>query len=236
MKPVPYFREDTKTISKSIPLAPKTMKKAHFSKICPEKFAGSEKMSTFAIPFERKGSSKQNLVPQLSWQSKGLKILVSLVRFPVAPLKTLVDAFYGGFAFENVLHMYYILQVSPKISRFPDSNTNFICTTAFAESFNAKIKAFRAQLRGVTDLKFFFYRLTKLFAQPPDFAGEPSLEQYNIIHRMLHLCNRRESFIRSHTQNLLSLAKNAIRLLLMRSCLMPLQQAAALGIMQVCLP
>ncbi|MBR3615488.1 MAG: transposase, partial [Bacteroidaceae bacterium] len=37
-------------------------------------------------------------------------------------------------------------------------------TNAFAESFNAKIKAFRTQLRGVTDLKFFFYRLTKLFA------------------------------------------------------------------------
>jgi transposase len=37
-------------------------------------------------------------------------------------------------------------------------------TSAFAESFNAKIKAFRAQLRGVTDLKFFLYRLTKLFA------------------------------------------------------------------------
>ena len=37
-------------------------------------------------------------------------------------------------------------------------------TNAFAESFNARIKAFRAQLRGVTDLKFFLYRLTKLFA------------------------------------------------------------------------
>ena len=37
-------------------------------------------------------------------------------------------------------------------------------TNAFAESFNAQIKAFRAQLRGVTDLKFFLYRLTKLFA------------------------------------------------------------------------
>lgn len=37
-------------------------------------------------------------------------------------------------------------------------------TNAFAESFNAKIKAFRAQLRGVTDLKFFFFRLAKLFA------------------------------------------------------------------------
>ena len=37
-------------------------------------------------------------------------------------------------------------------------------TNAFAESFNAKIKAFRAQLRGVTDLNFFLYSLTKLFA------------------------------------------------------------------------
>ena len=33
-------------------------------------------------------------------------------------------------------------------------------TNAFAESFNAKIKAFRTQLRGVTDLKFFLYNQT----------------------------------------------------------------------------
>ena len=37
-------------------------------------------------------------------------------------------------------------------------------TNAFAESFNAKIKAFRAALRGVTDIKFFLFRLTKLYA------------------------------------------------------------------------
>lgn len=37
-------------------------------------------------------------------------------------------------------------------------------TNAFAESFNAKIKAFRASLRGVTDIKFFLFRLTKLYA------------------------------------------------------------------------
>lgn len=37
-------------------------------------------------------------------------------------------------------------------------------TNAFAESFNAKIKAFRATLRGVTDIKFFLFRLTKLYA------------------------------------------------------------------------
>ena len=34
----------------------------------------------------------------------------------------------------------------------------------FAESFNAKIKAFIAVLRGVTDINFFLFRLTKLYA------------------------------------------------------------------------
>ena len=37
-------------------------------------------------------------------------------------------------------------------------------TNASAESFNAKIKNFRAQLRGVTDVKFFLYRLAKIYA------------------------------------------------------------------------
>ena len=37
-------------------------------------------------------------------------------------------------------------------------------TNAFAESFNAKIKAFRAQFRGVGDIPFFIFRLCKLTA------------------------------------------------------------------------
>jgi len=37
-------------------------------------------------------------------------------------------------------------------------------TNANAESFNAKIKLFRANLRGVTDVRFFLFRLEKLFA------------------------------------------------------------------------
>lgn len=37
-------------------------------------------------------------------------------------------------------------------------------TNANAESFNAKIKLFRANLRGVTDTSFFLFRLQKLFA------------------------------------------------------------------------
>jgi transposase len=37
-------------------------------------------------------------------------------------------------------------------------------TNAASESFNAKIKAFRAQFRGVRDKAFFLFRLTKLYA------------------------------------------------------------------------
>ena len=44
-------------------------------------------------------------------------------------------------------------------------------TNAFAESFNAKIKAFRASLRGVIDVKFFLFRLPKLYAQSTWFIG-----------------------------------------------------------------
>ena len=48
-----------------------------------------------------------------------------------------------------------------------DSILNFFvnrATNANAESFNAKVKAFRAQFRGVTDIPFFLYRLMKLCA------------------------------------------------------------------------
>jgi len=37
-------------------------------------------------------------------------------------------------------------------------------TNASAESFNAKIKSFRASLRGVTDMKFFLFRVAKIYA------------------------------------------------------------------------
>ncbi|WP_430812234.1 MULTISPECIES: transposase [unclassified Carboxylicivirga] len=37
-------------------------------------------------------------------------------------------------------------------------------TNAAAESFNAKIKVFRRQFRGVKDVNFFLYRLCKIYA------------------------------------------------------------------------
>jgi transposase len=53
------------------------------------------------------------------------------------------------------------------IENHMDNILNFFdnrSTNANAESFNSKIKLFRANLRGVTDVKFFLFRLGKLFA------------------------------------------------------------------------
>ena len=57
--------------------------------------------------------------------------------------------------------------ISATIYEHYDEILNFFInrsTNASAESFNAKIKAFRALLRGVTDMKFFLFRLSKIYA------------------------------------------------------------------------
>ena len=59
-----------------------------------------------------------------------------------------------------------------------DQTLNFFVnriTNAFAESFNAKIKAFRAALRAVTDIKFFMFRISMIYAHSHhDSSAEPS--------------------------------------------------------------
>ncbi|MBD0402954.1 transposase [Flammeovirga sp. EKP202] len=47
-----------------------------------------------------------------------------------------------------------------------DKITNYFnsrSTNAYAESFNSRIKDFRREFRGVTDLKFFLFRISKIF-------------------------------------------------------------------------
>jgi len=67
--------------------------------------------------------------------------------------------------FENKLETFYTTANTVKanfeniLNFFRKRNTN-----ANAESFNAKIKLFRANLRGVSDTQFFLFRLSKLFA------------------------------------------------------------------------
>lgn len=93
--------------------------------------------SLFEI-YERKYSKQEGLLKLAQWenlvQKSGFKSFASIVR---------------------TFYTYY------------DSISNFFInrsTNAAAESFNAKIKDFRRQFRGVTDIKFFLYRLTKIYA------------------------------------------------------------------------
>ena len=47
-------------------------------------------------------------------------------------------------------------------------------SNAAAESFNAKIKLFRANLHGVADKKFFLFRVAKIYAYPHYFSTAPN--------------------------------------------------------------
>ncbi|KAA6331741.1 hypothetical protein EZS27_019685 [termite gut metagenome] len=57
--------------------------------------------------------------------------------------------------------------IAATVYKHYDEIVNFFInrsTNASAESFNAKIKAFRTSMRGVTDVKFFLFRLTNIYA------------------------------------------------------------------------
>ena len=61
----------------------------------------------------------------------------------------------------------YFQSVADAMMNHWDNILNFFnnrSTNAHAESLNAQIKLFRANLRGVTDTKYFLYRLQKIFA------------------------------------------------------------------------
>lgn len=69
------------------------------------------------------------------------------------------DVEQAGFKSFNILSRTIVNHYPRILNYFTNRSTN-----ASAESFNAKIKAFRAQYRGVRDVNFFLFRLTRLFA------------------------------------------------------------------------
>lgn len=69
------------------------------------------------------------------------------------------DVEQAGFKSFNTLSRTIVNHYKRILNYFDNRSTN-----ASAESFNAKIKAFRAQYRGVRDVNFFLFRLAKLFA------------------------------------------------------------------------
>ncbi len=67
----------------------------------------------------------------------------------------------------NTLNIKEFFSVANTLNSHFDSIVNFFdnrSTNAAAESFNSKIKLFRANQRGVVDNKFFLFRIMKLFA------------------------------------------------------------------------
>ena len=85
------------------------------------------------------------------------KSIPGVARLDLARCYNEVDAFgYEGFS-----------KVIETFENHNDTIVNYFenrLTNASAESFNAKIKAFRTQFRGVSDIKFFMYRLTTLYS------------------------------------------------------------------------
>ena len=69
------------------------------------------------------------------------------------------DVEESGFRAFNTIANTITLNYRSILNYFINRSTN-----ASAESFNAKIKAFRAQFRGVKNVEFFLYRLTTIFA------------------------------------------------------------------------
>jgi len=69
------------------------------------------------------------------------------------------DVEQSGFKTFNTIANTITLNYKSILNYFINKSTN-----ASAESFNAKIKAFRAQFRGVKNIEFFLFRLTTIFA------------------------------------------------------------------------
>lgn len=67
----------------------------------------------------------------------------------------------SGFKTFNTISKTINLRYENIVNYFDNRSTN-----ASAESFNAKIKAFRSQHRGVRDINLFLFRLAKLYAYP----------------------------------------------------------------------
>jgi len=65
----------------------------------------------------------------------------------------------SGFKSFNTISRTIVNHYQTILNYFDNRSTN-----ASAESFNAKIKAFRSQFRGVRNIEFFLFRLTNIYA------------------------------------------------------------------------
>jgi transposase len=97
-----------------------------------------------------------DLSQKLSWIYSNIKDKVYALTWLAKWHEEVVQA---GFKTFNTISRTIELNYRRILNYFNNRSTN-----ASAESFNAKIKAFRVQYRGVTDVNFFLFRIAKLFA------------------------------------------------------------------------
>ena len=117
---------------------------AQFSNGCSIKAYIGEGLEIFAIIYDQDGIPVQNTKQA---KSKGVAYTM-LARWYERGEKS------GFVAFAKVMRTIYM-----HYEKIDKRSTN-----AASESFNSKIKAFRAQFRGVKDKDFFLFRLAKLYA------------------------------------------------------------------------
>jgi transposase len=106
-----------------------------------EKYPSLKQAYSLTIAFRNiyKNLSKEKAISQfIDWKQ-------DVIESQIDEFNTAVNSI--EYHFENILNFF-----------------NNRSTNANAESFNSKIKGFRANLRGVSDVKFFLFRLEKLFA------------------------------------------------------------------------
>jgi transposase len=106
-----------------------------------EKYPSLKQAYTLTLAFRNiyKNLSKEKAISQfMDWKQ-------DVIESEIDEFNTAVNSI--EYHFDNILNFF-----------------NNRSTNANAESFNSKIKGFRANLRGVTDVKFFLFRLEKLFA------------------------------------------------------------------------
>ena len=104
----------------------------------PELYSGLQVVKEFRSLFNLRISPKEAIVKIKEWCKNALKQGGKTFKTTVKTIKNNIFAIANYFANR--------------------------ATNAFAESFNAKVKLFRTQLRGISDPIFFVFRLTKLFA------------------------------------------------------------------------
>lgn len=134
---------------------------------------------------EKRFKKEAGFLPNAPKKKFGLRIARYFNRFPIFPLPAREVRWYkntGSYPWywnlgRPKLALWYndvqktnfkeFKTVAETIQTHYSNILNFFnnrSTNASAESLNSKIKAFRMQLRGVSDVKYFLFRLAKIYA------------------------------------------------------------------------